>query len=67
VSKSLPDSLRQLNRLPWVVGLLGLVAFALAVVVLIFGGWRWDMAVIGLSSLMLGVALMALYYWAQSH
>jgi hypothetical protein len=57
------EGLRAVNRLPFVLGLLALFLAILSVVLLGWGGWRWDLAVMGLGSLLLGLGMVGLYFW----
>jgi ABC-type multidrug transport system permease subunit len=54
--------LQELNRLPWVVGLVSFIGAAGGVTVLILGGWRWltGLEVVWLS--LFGAGMMMLYY-----
>lgn len=60
--RSMIENLKTLNRAPFVLGLLCLFLVMLSLVVLIWGGWRWDLALIGLGNLLLGLGLLGLYY-----
>jgi hypothetical protein len=66
---SFGDSLRALNRLPFVLGVLALVASGLALIGLGLGGerrWWWDsrpsLALVAVAIAGLGVVLITLYY-----
>jgi Flp pilus assembly protein TadB len=56
------DSLRSMNRAPFVLGLLGLTSAAFSIAALVLGGWSWGLALMGLVALAGGTGLIVLYY-----
>jgi hypothetical protein len=60
--RSLLETFRETNRLPFAMGLLGLVSAALLIAGLTLGGWRWAYALEALGALILGALLIGAYY-----
>jgi fatty acid desaturase len=62
MARAWADEFRSLNRAPFAVGLIALVAAILGLIALGFGGWSWWFAILTVLALALGVGLIAVYY-----
>lgn len=58
---SFRDSFRSLNRAPFAVGLVAVIAGLMGIVGLL-GGWSWGLALLSLWSLAFGLVLILAYY-----
>jgi fatty acid desaturase len=62
MARAWADEFRSLNRAPFAVGLIALVAAILGLIALGVGGWSWWFAILTVLTLALGVGLIAVYY-----